>query len=98
MQRVARSFAPAWSIFIPYCTWLKSSVEQMKQPGFFEGPAVLVVNELPTGEKMTVGILASMALLAVGQACCCLSNNTTNRPSGDLAVASATQASASCEL
>ena len=42
----------------------------MKQFGFVDGTVVFVVNELPMGEKITVGIPVSMALLAVGQACC----------------------------
>jgi hypothetical protein len=67
-HRVALSLAPACSIFMPYWTCRKSSVEAMKQPGFALGAAVLVVNDVPRGEKMTVGICVSIALAAVGHA------------------------------
>ena len=87
-----------WSIFSPYSTWEKSFVEQMKHPGFRDGPAVFVVNDEPTGEKTTVGILLSMALLAVGQACCWRSSRTTSSPSGFDATDSAIHASASALL
>jgi len=97
-QRAARSFVAAQSIFRPYSTWLKSSVEAMKEPGAWARGAVFVVKELPTGEKTTVWILLSIALAAVGQACSCRSSSTTSRPSAVAAWHSASQASASSGL
>ncbi|MCX5672626.1 MAG: hypothetical protein NTU94_15020 [Planctomycetota bacterium] len=67
----------------------------MRLPGFFAGPAVFVVKDVPSGDTMTVGMPVSMALPAVGQACCWRSRRTTIRPSGLAASASAIQASAS---